>query len=84
MNLYRVDIIRASDGAPISTVSDMLGPRLIRAWKDARRAAIDAVSVDAAPMGGIGARITRISGAGSLRVVGFVKAGSSTVERVNQ
>lgn len=80
MNLYRVDIRNAPTGARIGAIQDCIGPVLFRQWAKARTAALE-WSASRAAWTTHYAEITRISGAGTCKVIGSVAAGQTSIRR---
>lgn len=81
MNLYRIDLTD-TQGRYHSSLTDLVGVRLLHGRSEANTAAIDAAKPDLRrPV--LFAHIIRISGAGAMRRVGIVSPGSRTVGRVN-
>jgi hypothetical protein len=73
MNLYRLDVIANGTSYP---VEDWLGPRLFRS-----RSRVNECGADIARNEGYNVRLTRIQGAGTMKVMGTFTADSGRFQR---
>jgi hypothetical protein len=73
MNLYRLDYITTDGAIP---VEDFIGPRLFRS-----RSRVNECGADIARNDGYNVRLTRIQGAGSMKIMGTFTADSGRFQR---
>lgn len=77
MNLYRLDY--ESPNGDLEPVTDILGPVLLKHWPTVRQQALALANNTGAVV-----RITRISGAGALKVVAHASGETHRIHRVTR